>query len=255
MSIRFRFSFFQRALILGCLAGLWLVFRETGTYSRTHDGCHVSTFGSGHDNFISIRANGFQNLHSIFTSLVDIGCYSYKLFRIMWIWIWTSVSFYRQNEHTTMEKTRSTMTGTCGRGGSLDTKRSSSTWKTLSSTRISSPTNATTQLLSTHDPRGIPNIYELLVCKNSNTSSSKAMIISCAIYNNFQPSVQPGVKLSKLIKEAIQLGCKTFSRSIDVVVARNWLKKVFDTLNDMKLDDDLKLRVATRLINKSATTW
>ena len=28
-----------------------------------------------------------------------------------------------------------------------------------------------------------------------------------------------------------------------------------DTLIDMELDDDLKLRVATRLINKSATTW
>ena len=37
-------------------------------------------------------------------------------------------------------------------------------------------------------------------------------------------------------------------------MAKNWLKKIFDTLTDMKLDDDRKLRVVTRLINKSATS-
>ena len=42
---------------------------------------------------------------------------------------------------------------------------------------------------------------------------------------------------------------------MDAVVARNQLKMVFDTLADMELDDDLKLRVATRLIDKSAATW
>ena len=36
---------------------------------------------------------------------------------------------------------------------------------------------------------------------------------------------------------------------------KNWLKRVFDTLTDMELNDDLKLRVATRLIYKSVTTW
>ena len=35
---------------------------------------------------------------------------------------------------------------------------------------------------------------------------------------------------------------------------KNWLKRVSDTLTDMELDDDLKLRVATRLIDKSAAT-
>ena len=39
------------------------------------------------------------------------------------------------------------------------------------------------------------------------------------------------------------------------MVARNWLKKVSDTLIDMELEDDLKLRVATRLIDKSATFY
>ena len=51
------------------------------------------------------------------------------------------------------------------------------------------------------------------------------------------------------------MGCKTFSESIDVVVARNWLKKIFSTLTDMELDNELKLKVATRLIDKNATTW
>ena len=71
-----------------------------------------------------------------------------------------------------------------------------------------------------------------------------------------QLSAQLIIKLSKLIKEAKQLGCEIFSGSIDVVVARNWLKRVSDTLTDMELEDDLKLRVATRLIDESvATLW
>ena len=69
-----------------------------------------------------------------------------------------------------------------------------------------------------------------------------------------QPLAQLVVKLSKLVKEAKQLGCKIFSRSVDALVVRNWLKKVFDTLTNMELEDDLKLRVATRLIDKIATT-
>ena len=70
-----------------------------------------------------------------------------------------------------------------------------------------------------------------------------------------QSSTTPGIKLSKLINEARTLGCETFSGIADVVVARNWLKRVSDTLNDMELDDDLKFKVATRLIDKSAVTW
>ena len=60
--------------------------------------------------------------------------------------------------------------------------------------------------------------------------------------------------MSKLVKKARLLSCETFLGSIDAVVARNWLKRVFDTLIDMELDDELKLSVATRLIDKSATT-
>ena len=70
-----------------------------------------------------------------------------------------------------------------------------------------------------------------------------------------QSSTTSGIKLSKLIKEARTLGCEIFFGTIDAVVARNWLKRVSDTLNDMELDDDLKLKVATRLIDKSTVTW
>ena len=70
-----------------------------------------------------------------------------------------------------------------------------------------------------------------------------------------QSSTTSRIKLSKLIKKARTLGCEIFSGTVDAVVARNWLKRVSDTFNDMELDDELKLKVATRLIEKSAATW
>ena len=69
------------------------------------------------------------------------------------------------------------------------------------------------------------------------------------------PPAQPTLKLSKLVKEERQLGCETFSGTVDAVVGKNWLKSISDTLIDMKLDDELKLRVATRLMDKSVVTW
>ena len=62
---------------------------------------------------------------------------------------------------------------------------------------------------------------------------------------------QPTIKLSKLVKEARQLSCETFSGTVDAVAIKNWLKMVSDSLTDMELDDELKLRVATRLIDKN----
>ena len=70
-----------------------------------------------------------------------------------------------------------------------------------------------------------------------------------------QPSTQPGLKLSKLVKEARLLGCQTFSETVDDIVAKNWIKKISDTMVNMELDDTLKLKVATRLLDQSATTW
>ena len=69
-----------------------------------------------------------------------------------------------------------------------------------------------------------------------------------------QSSTTSGIKLSKLIKETRTLGYEIFSGTVDAVVAKNWLKRVSVTLNDMELDDDLKFKVATRLIDKNATT-
>ena len=70
-----------------------------------------------------------------------------------------------------------------------------------------------------------------------------------------QSSTQPGLKLSKLVKEARLLGCQTFSGTVDAIVAKNWIKKVSDTMVDMELEDTLKLRVAMRLLDQSAATW
>ena len=70
-----------------------------------------------------------------------------------------------------------------------------------------------------------------------------------------QPSTQLGLKLSKLVKAARLLGCQTFFGSVDAIVAKNWIKKVSDTMVDMELEDTFKLRVATRLLDQSAATW
>ena len=51
------------------------------------------------------------------------------------------------------------------------------------------------------------------------------------------------------------MGCETFSSTVDAVATKNWLKKASDTLIGIKLDDEFKLRVATRLIDKSAIIW
>ena len=50
------------------------------------------------------------------------------------------------------------------------------------------------------------------------------------------------------------MGCETFSGTVDAIVAKNWMKKITDTMVDMELEDNLKLKVATRLIDKSTTT-
>ena len=68
------------------------------------------------------------------------------------------------------------------------------------------------------------------------------------------PPTQPTLKLSKLVKETRQVGCETFSDTVDAIAAKNQLKKVSDILTDIKLDDELKLRVATRLMDMSAVT-
>ena len=60
LSLRLSFPFFKQVLIFDvCHASSWEVFREIEAHSGIRNGCHVSTFGSGCDNFIGIRANSF----------------------------------------------------------------------------------------------------------------------------------------------------------------------------------------------------
>ena len=68
------------------------------------------------------------------------------------------------------------------------------------------------------------------------------------------PLAQPTLKLSKLMQEARQLGCETFFGTVHAVAVNNWLKRVLNKLIDMELDDELKLRVATGLMDKNAAT-
>ena len=37
-------------------------------------------------------------------------------------------------------------------------------------------------------------------------------------------------------------------------MAKNWMKKITDTMIDMELEDGLKLKVVARLMDRSATT-
>ena len=97
-------------------------FRETRTHSKTRGDCHMSTFRSGRDNFIGITAIDFVNSFTIFTNSVDICHFLCQLSR-----------FVDKNEHITMQRMWSTLTGTCGWGGDFRTSDSSFIGKTPSS--------------------------------------------------------------------------------------------------------------------------
>ncbi|EOY26605.1 Gag protease polyprotein, putative [Theobroma cacao] len=75
------------------------------------------------------------------------------------------------------------------------------------------------------------------------------------------PPVTPSVPLahdvsiSKKLKEARQLGCVSFVGELDATAAKDWINQVSETLSDMRLEDEMKLIVATRLLEKRARTW
>ncbi|EOY00148.1 Gag protease polyprotein, putative [Theobroma cacao] len=72
------------------------------------------------------------------------------------------------------------------------------------------------------------------------------------------PPVTPSVPLahdvsiSKKLKEARQLGCVSFVGELDATAAKDWINQVSETLFDMRLEDEMKLIVATRLLEKRA---
>ena len=57
-----------------------------------------------------------------------------------------------------------------------------------------------------------------------------------------QPSTHTRIKLFKLVKEDRLLGYEIFFGSVDDIVVRNGVKRVFDTLSNMELDDELNLK-------------
>ncbi|EOY21236.1 Uncharacterized protein TCM_012637 [Theobroma cacao] len=65
------------------------------------------------------------------------------------------------------------------------------------------------------------------------------------------PPPVPDVSIFKKLEEARQLGCISFTGDLDATAAKDWIIQVLKTLNDMRLEDDMKLMVATRLLEKS----
>ncbi|CAH9116235.1 unnamed protein product [Cuscuta epithymum] len=63
------------------------------------------------------------------------------------------------------------------------------------------------------------------------------------------------VRISKYLKEARALGCKSFDGTGDITVAADWIKKVKDAAKDMQISPDVKLTVASRLLEGIASTW
>jgi len=65
----------------------------------------------------------------------------------------------------------------------------------------------------------------------------------------------PEPNIAQKLKEARQLGCIAFRGDIDASAAKEWVQQVSDTLQDILLDDELKLIVATRLLKGRAKVW
>ncbi|CAH9111200.1 unnamed protein product [Cuscuta epithymum] len=63
------------------------------------------------------------------------------------------------------------------------------------------------------------------------------------------------VRISKYLKEARALGCKSFDGTGDITVAADWITKVKDAAKDMQISPDVKLTVASRLLEGIASTW
>ncbi|CAH9050032.1 unnamed protein product [Cuscuta epithymum] len=63
------------------------------------------------------------------------------------------------------------------------------------------------------------------------------------------------VRISKYLKEARALGCKSFDGKGDISVAADWIKKLNEAARDMQIGLDIKLTVATRLLEGVAAVW
>ncbi|CAH9106592.1 unnamed protein product [Cuscuta europaea] len=63
------------------------------------------------------------------------------------------------------------------------------------------------------------------------------------------------VRISKYLKEARALGCRSFDGTGDITVVTDWIKKVKDAARDMQITPDMKLTVASRLLEGISSTW
>ncbi|CAH9143139.1 unnamed protein product [Cuscuta epithymum] len=65
----------------------------------------------------------------------------------------------------------------------------------------------------------------------------------------------PIIRISKYLKEARDLGCKPFDGTGDISIAAEWIKRFNEAALDMQLPPNMKMRVATRLLEGMASTW
>lgn len=61
--------------------------------------------------------------------------------------------------------------------------------------------------------------------------------------------------LSKLLKEARQLGYGSINSTSDAMISKEWIKRMIVTIDDMSLGTEMRLRVATRLLEGRAQIW
>lgn len=61
--------------------------------------------------------------------------------------------------------------------------------------------------------------------------------------------------LSKLLKEARQLGYGSINSTSDAMISKEWIKRMIVTIDDMSLGTEMRLRVATRLLEGRSRIW
>ena len=63
------------------------------------------------------------------------------------------------------------------------------------------------------------------------------------------------MQVSKLLKEARQLGCESFNGLGDVSAVQVWLERVTMAAEDLRLSEAARVVLATRLLEGDARTW
>ena len=162
--------------------GFLIDFWETGIHSRTHSGCHMLTFGSVRDNFISIKAITFLHPHSIFMSLMDICHTLVTIYIIYEIEQWFH---FVDNEYSTTKRMRPTTKGACGQGGCPGTTSSFSPSRIPSFLSIFSQPHISTWLFSANNPWSMSRLHKFLACYGANSNFNRIGSKFDATSNNY----------------------------------------------------------------------